>query len=298
MRSVAIVFHSSIQCTCLFAFPPLNRGKFNYSTDVEVYAPYEGLVVEAGPDSLTGTEEFVGPYEAFPGWVKEACPQTNQGTCFPVPGSYFVWFYPLNTGEWKAMVALRHDTDASNSTGPDEAINSSGDVLSPVDHVALDTFVQNVKPGGLEYVCPAQGGGRRQFGCSEGPGRQLVIWHEANDGDLAPDIQTSYVHVDMNQYDTWQSQCSVGQNYQQRREIWDALYNVPTSPCWVRLTPTRTHIGTARRIGFTGGVHLHYAVYVDRGDIDDGDVFKRDLEEIDPSIAVDFHMHPGRGGSD
>jgi hypothetical protein len=299
-------------------------GRTNDSSEFTVVAPANGVVVDAGPDSITGTVYYTGAYGSFPPWVIEnsECARTRfEGNdaiqlCLPYSyvssgtsiQSYFVQFYPTDPnnldGNWELMIATRADTDSGDETTLDnEVLNRTGrvaDGLLPPE----PSFWEPLES--LPYRCnnPA---------CNPMPGRQLVIWHEASDGDSSPDIETAYIHVAStdSDYELWHETCSAFPNVRGREDIWQAVYdqsNEPdtSNPCWITALD---ELGVTRMLGFTSGLHLHYAVAIDwNGATDfpeDEDYFDKPIKQpentgewIDPALSIDLDIAPGEGGRD
>ena len=119
--------------------------------------------------------------------------------------------------------------------------------------------------GGFTSVCGVQG-------CAEGPGRQIVIWYDvANDeggGPNRPEIQTIYYHVAVNElpiYGQLRTLCSTSRN-----TTWEQVViaqNPNYEVCAIRTASTTSgyFLGTARLLGFATAPHIHYEVYIDRG---------------------------------
>jgi hypothetical protein len=101
-----------------------------------------------------------------------------------------------------------------------------------------------------------------EFGCIDGPGRQIVIWY-GGEGALQDQamIQTVYYHVSVDEL----------LQYQQLREICSASRNttwnrvVENHPDYdVCRVEAHDFLGQALKIGFADAPHLHYEVYIDR----------------------------------
>jgi hypothetical protein len=280
--------------------PPDGRNNQMESQPFPVYAPASGVIVDAGYDGITGTDYFTGPYEAFPSWVTSACPAaTSENGCNPT-GSYLVQFYRKDESTWQLMVALRYDTDNSGTTDRTYNLNSTGEPPSGIldaENPDWTALVDRIRSGQLTR-CSGD------FGCSDGPGEQIVIWYEAGDGDSSADIETTFLHVVMSPADfaLWKETCSMRPNGERTRiQAYTDGLNDPR--CQVA---SQRLMGQVQLIGFTTGTHLHYQLALDSSDVDaPGDIFTRPYgipsqpgEWVDPVISYDMHMPPGRGGRD
>lgn len=279
--------------------PPDGRDNVIESQPFPVYAPADGVIVDTGYDGITGTDYFTGPYETFPSWITSACPAaTSVKRCNPT-GSYLVQFYQKDESNWQLLIALRYDTDNSETTDDNYVLNSTG--LPPTGMLEvgrdLTSLLDQVRAGSLTR-CPDE------YGCSDGPGQQIVIWYETDDGDSSADIETAFLHVNMNAADfaTWKDICSMHPNGVRTRvqAYNDGLNDVRCQ------TASQQLLGEAQRIGFTTGTHLHYQMALDTIDADaTGDMFTRPYgnsaqpgEWVDPVVSYDMHMPPDKGGRD
>jgi len=189
---------------------------------------------------------------------------------------------------------LNWKTDRDDDTNVNSNKTNSGTLVEGL----LNQELYNTISDKLNSSCNGS------YGCSVGPSTQLVIWHDGQDGDIAPDIQTSYVHVRVPspQYELWKSTCSNRLGTPRRMLIWNEIYangnGQPnrSHPCWIA---ANVYLGQSERIGFTTGVHLHYEAYVDDEGNSQGDgVFERESaingsgDVIHPSLAIDVHMEP------
>jgi hypothetical protein len=278
--------------------PPDGRAGTS-STTFGVFAPAPGIVVDIGPDGITGSQEYRGPYASFPPFVLDVCPET-EGYCEPT-GTYLVQFYPEGD-QWVLQVALSYETDGTDSTtGLNEVLNTTG---APPEGVLVDKDQRAELDAASRrlQICPGI------YGCSAGPGRLLVIWHEANDGDAQADIETAYLHVTVlpQLYATWHQNCRVITDVETRVVNWEQERINPNSPCLINPQPgNAVQLGYAEELGFTTGFHLHMHVAIDGNDIDDNNVFNKPFahpeqtgEWIDPALSIDMHMPPGEGGHD
>jgi len=289
--------------------PPIGNEREDQTRAMEVFVPYRGVVVEAGPDSLTYVSILKGPYDNLPSWVKQPCIEKDQDdpgdTCQPT-GSYFFQINVEADNTVTVLIGLNYEQDPNQGTGVDNEGANNGYIIPTLDS---NQYLQLVRSPGFVIVQGCDG----DYGCSIGGGRQMVIWHSANDNDSTPDISTYYFHLMMDRYEFWQDNCSIkSSDYATRLEIWNVAVNDPEQVCWVYpSTPTDLlsgYLGQSQQIGFSTGIHSHYGVAIDRDNntVDpdtNGDIFTTNgsatensipNEEIDPAIAIDIHMPPGK----
>lgn len=193
------------------------------------------------------------------------------------------------------MIALSWMTDQDPDTGLTHVPNSTGKLPSGL--IDPETY-EALKYSGLAFCRVGL------YGCSEGPGQQIVIWYEANDGDTAADIEVAALHVLMadTQFEHWNKYCS-GRGDTNRIAIYSREIAKPTNEAICRVA-LGTDLGEASLIGYTTGTHLHYQVHLDDQGPDDNDIFLRPysstvpMEAVDPVVSYDMHMPPWIGGKD
>jgi hypothetical protein len=240
------------------------------STEFSAYAPYDGVVVDAGPSGITRRDIL---QKFFPG--PEQPPNAYAGRS----GVYYDADYevrPEPEGEgWLVTYEFARtgfeddDTNNNDSEEPHRGYYPFG---------LLRDEYENLLQAGFQNLCSGD------YGCTQGPDRQMVIWHSA-DSDPHPDIQTVYHHIEVvsENYEVWRTQCSNGG---QRRQTWDNA-TIAGNPSYdtfgvCRVVSGVTQIGTARWIGYSTGTHLHFEVWVDRND--NGEFDKTPNENENPMM--------------
>jgi hypothetical protein len=300
-------WHDGVDIT----FLPVDGLSNRASVPFPVYAPYSGWVIETGPDGTGGTQYFTGVYKNFPSWVKDACPLSTE-PCYP--NGYFTWFTynkpdPVPTGQGTPTVTpepLSVDTSVftlmvaipplwlidNRNIDPKQVNTNAPSPQNTITEREYNTLFTLVSEQKLSIGCG------EVFGCSEGPGRQLIIWYKVDDDPL-PDIATVFYHVgiELEQYNVWQANCSVLAVSQDPNRL--AVWNTVASVGSICEISQGQYLGIAGPFGFTTGEHVHYGVFIDpdnlNTDVDNNNVFiesPNQTDDIDPLTAIDFHMQP------
>jgi len=254
-----------------------------------VVAPYNGVIVDAGPDGFVGTFKVEATFASIdqiqPQWVRDCVQNTGERTSALIcrPGTWIdvtrpdpnsttvhvflmyvraAWSYGRSTDEYKLNV--RNDGWLGQDYGLD------------LDQAAeMGSFGYSSLCGGDLVSCNS-------------PGQQLMIVYDIDGSDsgcavlpadCVPEIRTVLLHTRYLNPD-WRTACSGSPSMTGQADIYARSRQNPV--CYVA---TGTVLGTASDIGYSSGPHLHYSVYVDQNS--NGIFYAEDTfnEAIDPLIA-------------
>jgi hypothetical protein len=243
--------------------PPNGRGD---ATNFDVYAQGNGVIVDAGPDGVTRAYQLERDY-GTPEEPVLAAPANR----YARRAGVFYWTTPIPANSpnpygfhvtyYVAMIGSEDD-DPQNDVPerPNSGAYSRGFGITATE---LELLHQE----GFTQISERCNG---EFGCIEGPGRQIVIWYEVADdepsGPNRPEFQTIYYHIavdELPRYVQLKSLCSADRN-----ATWAAVIagNPAYDICRITtaFTPDGSALGRTRQIGFADVPHLHYEIYVDR----------------------------------
>jgi hypothetical protein len=247
-----------------------------------VVAPYDGVIMDAGPDGIAGTNKVEATFGSMdliqPRWVYECIMAGGYGAGCPAG----TWASAsLNESGVRVLVMYARSVLDVYGRNPHYIRHDGWDGrgfgltnLGPVSVASLIT-------GGYQWLC-----GSELTQCNE-PGRQVVIAYDINGLDTGcqnstdscyPEIQAVFLHTQY-QNPAWNGICSGNLNGAQLSTFRGSMQN---EEC--RVT-SGAIIGTAQDIGFSSAPHLHYSVYIDLNQT--GTFPPEDSldESIDPLIA-------------